>query len=131
MERWGHILVVDGNPYVRELVGVMLETPTCHVTGLADEQALREFLSADDSVDLVILDCWMPSERNAALALKLKAMGMPLVLISGNPDVVRFAVEHGLCLVRKPFRTTDLRSVLDDAIVPRRGRADRRSARRR
>jgi DNA-binding response OmpR family regulator len=116
MERWSHILVVDDNPYVRELVGLFLQTRTCRITGVADGRAMHEFLRTDDSVDLVIMDC--PGDRSSSYALHLKRLGMPLVIMSGNPDMIVFAVEHGLQMVGKPFKASQLRAATEWAVIP-------------
>ena len=124
MERWNHILVVDCNPYVRELVSLVLETPTCRITGVADGQAMREFLRTDDSVDLVIIDC--PGDRSSSDALYLRRLGMPFVMMSGNPDMMLFAVENGLQMVGKPFEAAQLRAATEWACIPQHKESERR-----
>jgi DNA-binding NtrC family response regulator len=117
MHACSHILVVDGNPYVRELVGVMLETRTCRISGVADAHAMHEFIHTDDTVDLVIMDC--SGNRSSSMALHLKQLGIPLVIMSANPAMTQFAVENGLQLVGKPFRAARLRAATEAAVPPR------------
>jgi hypothetical protein len=37
-------------------------------------------------------------------------------MISGSPEIMSFAAEHGLQLLRKPFRAEELYAVLDKAL---------------
>ena len=46
-----------------------------------------------------------------------KARGLPVVMISGNPDHMEFAEIHRLQLLRKPFRRYDLYDALDKALA--------------
>jgi hypothetical protein len=46
----------------------------------------------------------MPGEASSTLALLAKTLRLPVVMISGSPDGMKFAADHGLQLLRKPFR---------------------------
>jgi DNA-binding response OmpR family regulator len=117
MARWAHILVVDDNPYLRQFVAAILQTSTCRVSGVPDGEAMHQFLRSDDSVDLVILDSVIPGERSSSLARHLLELAMPLVLMLAGPDMMQFAAENHLQLLAKPFRSGELRSAIEDAVI--------------
>jgi hypothetical protein len=60
------------------------------------------------------LELWLIAERRN----DLKRLGMPLVIMSGNPDMIVFAVEHGLQMVGKPFKASQLRAATEWAVIP-------------
>jgi hypothetical protein len=45
----------------------------------------------------------MPGEASASLALPLKERGIPVVMISGSPEAVKFAEDNGLQISAKTF----------------------------
>ena len=59
----------------------------------------------------------MYGEASASLALHAKEMKIPVVMISGSHDAMKFAEDHGLQLLRKPFRMVELIQAVEDAIV--------------
>src|SRR5260221_11140837 len=83
---------------------------------------MRQFLQTDDSVDLAILDSRMPGERSSSLALHLKELGIPLVMMLASPEMMQFAVENHLQLLAKPFRSTELRSAIEEGVIARHGK---------
>ena len=78
---------------------------------------MRDFLETDDTVDCVILDALMPGEASASLALHLKERGIPVVMISGSPEAMKYAMDNGLQLLRKPFHLQELYSAVDTALA--------------
>jgi DNA-binding NarL/FixJ family response regulator len=69
--------------------------------------ALRQWRSDADilgvenpAIDAVVLDCGMPGEPSAQLALHAKSLSLPVVMISGHIKAMQFADENGLQLLR-------------------------------
>lgn len=58
----------------------------------------------------------MPGEPSDALALHAKEKQIHAVVISGSPEHIKFAADHGLQLLRKRFLMPDLFGALDDAL---------------
>ena len=78
--------------------------------------AMREILIENGlKIDAVVLDCLLPDEPSAQLALHAKALRLPVVMISGSMEAMQFADEHGLQLLSKPFRMPDLLRAINDA----------------
>jgi CheY-like chemotaxis protein len=98
-----HILVVDDNADVRDVIVDTLQEHNFSVTAVSSDSMMRDFLETGDTVDCVILDALMPGEVSASLALHLKKHGIPVVMISGSLDPMKDAADNGLQLLRKPF----------------------------
>jgi two-component system OmpR family response regulator len=112
-----HILVVDDDGDVRPLLVEMLRESGYAVTPADSGAAMREILTREAlAVDAVVLDCLMPGEPSAQLALHAKSLRLPVVMISGSLEAMQFADDNGLQLLTKPFRARDLLSAIDDAM---------------
>ena len=66
-----HVLVVDDDPTIRELVSDYLGKNELRVTAVADGRSMQEVL-ADQVVDLVVLDLKLRGEDGMALARRLR-----------------------------------------------------------
>jgi DNA-binding response OmpR family regulator len=108
-----HILAVDDNEGVRDVIALMLEEGGYRVTVASDGLSMRETLQRDDPVDAIVLDALMPGEQSAALARHARDLNIPVVMISGSHDKIIFAVDNGLQLLRKPFRYQELIDALN------------------
>lgn len=75
-----HILVVDDDSEIRDLLGRFLERHGLKVSTAADGAALRAFL-ARQRPDLIVLDLMMPGEDGLSLTRSLRADGMRLPII--------------------------------------------------
>jgi DNA-binding response OmpR family regulator len=112
-----HILVVDDNGDVRDVIVASLQTHDFRVSSAPGGSVMRDFLETGDTVDCVILDALMPGEASASLALHLKERGIPVVMISGSPEAMKYAMDNGLQLLRKPFHPQELYSAVNTALA--------------
>lgn len=114
-----HILVVDDDVDVLPVLVEMLHLSGFFVTSAESAVAMREIL-ADKvllKVNAVVLDCAMPGEPAAQLALHAKSLNLPVVMISGSMEAMEFAGANGLQLLTKPFRMADLVDAIGEAIM--------------
>ena len=111
-----HILVVDDDGDVRDTIVNMLQERGYRVSSAANGITMRDFLQEDDPVNAIVLDAVMPGESSIALALHAKELGLPVVMISGSPEIMQFAIENGLQLLEKPFRMQELMAALAQAL---------------
>jgi CheY-like chemotaxis protein len=113
-----HILVVDDDADVLAVIVEMLRVSGFIVTAADSGIAMREILAdkALLTVDAVVLDWTMTGERRAQLALHAKSLRLPVVMISGSIESMTLAEEHGLQLLRKPFRKPALLAAIHQAI---------------
>jgi two-component system OmpR family response regulator len=112
-----HILVVDDNGDVRDVIVAILESHNFRVSYAASGSLMREFLQSADPVDCVVLDALMPGEGNISLVLHLKEVGLPVVVISGSHDAMERAEEYNLQLLRKPFHAQELFDAVNTALA--------------
>ena len=111
-----HILLVEDYDPVRELTEKIVPSSCDRISTLPSGASMRDFQRTDDRVDAIVLDAVTPAENGASLALHAKDLRLPVVMISGSDDIISFAAEHGLQLLRKPFRAEELCTALDKAI---------------
>jgi DNA-binding response OmpR family regulator len=106
-----HILAVDDDEGLRELLQEYLSAQGYQVTTVADGVAMDAHL-AGHPADLVILDLMLPGEDGLALARKLRARGdTPIIMLSARgEDVDRIiGLEVGADdYLAKPFNPREL-----------------------
>jgi len=78
----GHVLVVDDDREIRNLLGRFLSKHGYRVTAVADGKEMRRAL-ADWNIDLVILDLMLPGEDGLSLCRDLRARSqIPVVMLT-------------------------------------------------
>jgi DNA-binding response OmpR family regulator len=83
-----HILVVDDDPQMREMLAEYLGEYDFRVTGAADGEVMRRVL-ASSVVDLIVLDLRLRAEDGMQIARKLRAeSSIPIVILTGRKDDV-------------------------------------------
>ncbi len=106
-----HILAVDDDAGLRDLLQQYLTAQGFKVTTVADGVAMKAHL-ASHAADLVILDLMLPGEDGLALARKLRAEGdVPIIMLSARgEDVDRIVgLEVGADdYLAKPFNPREL-----------------------
>ncbi len=112
MGKGKHILVVDDNDDVREVIVETLAEYDYRVSAAPGGSAMRDFLQTVDTVYCVILDAAMPGEASGSLLPHLTERNIPVIIISGNLDPMKYATDNGLQLLRKPFRLQDFHSAV-------------------
>ena len=112
-----HILVVDDDGDVLDVIVEILRDHGYRVSAAPGGSVMREFLATGDTVDCVILDALMPGEASVLLALHLKESRIPVVMISASHDAMKFAEENSLQLLRNPFHAQELYDAVNMAIA--------------
>jgi two-component system, OmpR family, response regulator len=113
------ILIVDDEPDIRDIVGMMLEDAGYGVFSLASGQGVLD-LVRDQEIDLVILDLGLPGVDGLTLTRELKARSdVGVVILSGRAETTEkiIGLEVGADdYLSKPFEPRELlarvRSVL-------------------
>jgi two-component system phosphate regulon response regulator OmpR len=114
-----HVVIVDDEPDIRQLVQTYLSRHGFAVSAVDGGEALRE-LMAQRPVDLAILDVNMPGQDGVSIARELRGAGpIGIIMLTANNDAVDKVVglEVGADdYVTKPFDPRELlarvRSVL-------------------
>ena len=113
-----HILVVEAAADVRLTIAGMLEDRGYRVTAVDSGASMRRRLAdGEHGIEAVVLDATLSGQGAASLALHARALRLPVVMISGNPEMMAFAQMHRLQLLWKPFRADDLAKALDAAFA--------------
>lgn len=112
MESQAHILVVDDDREIRDLLARFLAKHGLRVTTAKDGTEMERAL-ADWSIDLVVLDLMMPGEDGLSLTRRLRGQGMavPIVMLTAmGEDTDRIVgLEMGADdYVAKPFNPREL-----------------------
>lgn len=116
-----HILIVDDEPDIRELVRDILEDEGYKVTVADNGQSARKNF-ANNAHDLVLLDIWMPDVDGITLLKEWSSSGgleCPVVVMSGHGSV-ETAIEAtrlgAYDFVQKPISLAKLLSVVSQAL---------------
>jgi DNA-binding NtrC family response regulator len=113
-----HILVVDLDSDVREVICDLLLDLGYRVSLAASDAAMRAFLETADRVDVIVLDATMDEELDLIdSALLAQSKGIRLVMISGNPPTMEAYHERADQLLHKPFRGAELEQAINHALA--------------
>ncbi|AZF05474.1 Transcriptional regulatory protein ompR [Pseudomonas sp. R5-89-07] len=88
VEHVDHILIVDDDREIRELVGNYLQKNGLRTTVLADGRQMRAFLESTP-VDLIVLDIMMPGDDGLVLCRELRAgkhKATPILMLTARND---------------------------------------------
>lgn len=106
-----HVIVVDDEAEVREVLAGILEREGYRVTPCANGEVFWQVVE-DDEPDVVLLDLKMPGENGFSIARRLRARSaVGIIIVSGMGDVVDKVVglEVGADdFVTKPFDGREL-----------------------
>jgi DNA-binding response OmpR family regulator len=112
-----HILVVDTDGDVREVITDLLLEAGFRVSVATSGETMRDFLQTSDPVDVIVLDASMGGKPPVSLALHAKELGVRLVMISGDPTKMEIAHERADQLLRKPFGQEELVRAVEAALA--------------
>lgn len=88
MDHIDHVLVVDDDREIRDLISSYLKKNGLRVTTAADGRQMRAFLEAD-RVDLIVLDLMMPGDDGLVLCRELRAgkhKATPVLMLTARND---------------------------------------------
>jgi two-component system, OmpR family, response regulator len=81
-----HVLAVDDDPVIRDLISDYLTQNEMRVTAVPDGRAMRSVL-AEHVVDLIVLDLRLQAEDGMALARRLRdESAIPIIMLTGRRD---------------------------------------------
>ena len=88
MGNMNHVLIVDDDLDIREMLAAYLEKNGLRATAVANGREMRAAL-ADGVVDLVVLDLMMPGEDGLSLCRELRSgpmRNMPILMLTARSD---------------------------------------------
>lgn len=113
MDHIDHILIVDDDREIRELLSSYLMKNGMRVTTVADGRHMRAFLEAN-AADLIVLDLMMPGDDGLVLSRELRAgkhKSTPIVMLTARSDEMDriIGLEMGADdYIAKPFSAREL-----------------------
>jgi CheY-like chemotaxis protein len=114
MDRRLHILVVEDDPLVAEVVAAALEDN--YTTTLVETSAAALHRVCEGGIDLMLLDCTLPDGIDDRLIPTADRTGLPVVLMSGDAErMERVASQPRFCIL-KPFSLAALVEAVERAI---------------
>jgi DNA-binding response OmpR family regulator len=106
-----HVLVVDDDPSIRQMVVDYLGDNEIQVTALASGREIAD-VTAREMIDLLILDLRLPGEDGMDIARRIRAdSNMPIIMLTGRKEEADrvMALELGADdYVTKPFSPREL-----------------------
>jgi len=86
MDTTGHILIVDDDPEIRNLLGEYLEQHGFRATAAPDGRAMRVALE-ERHIDLIVLDLMLPGEDGLVLCRDLRARSnLPVIMLTARGE---------------------------------------------
>ena len=111
MEKTEHILVVDDNREIRDLVGRILKKEGYRVSLAEDGKAMRKVLGGS-GIDLIILDLMLPGEDGLSLCRDVRAKSsVPIIMLTAKGEEIDkvIGLEMGADdYMAKPFGSREL-----------------------
>src|SRR5215475_10986497 len=81
-----HVLAVDDDPSVRQMIADYLADNDVRVTTLASGREIAEVM-ARETLDLLVLDLRLPGEDGMQIARKLREdSDVPIIMLTGRKD---------------------------------------------
>jgi len=106
-----HVLVVDDDPSVRQMIVDYLGDNEIRVTPLASGRGIAD-VTAHETIDLLILDLRLPGEDGMEIARRIRAdSNMPIIMLTGRKEEADrvMALELGADdYLTKPFSPREL-----------------------
>ena len=110
-----HILVVEDDPLVSEVVQDALDglyDTSCAETAAAAIECLQ-----GGGIDAVLLDCTLPGGLDPHLVPMADDFGVPVILMSGHPDMMDRVPGIARPCIQKPFSLTALLETIESVIT--------------
>jgi CheY-like chemotaxis protein len=123
-----HVLAVDDDPSIREVIEAYLGQHDFRVSSVADGRAMQAVL-AHDVVDLVVLDLKLQAEDGMTLARRLRdESAIPIIMVSGRLEEADRVMGLELAAddyLTKPFSPRELLARIRAVLRRRRPRCSR------
>ncbi len=116
-----HVLVVDDDPELCELVHLLLSRIGIKTTAAYTATTAAKILKADPLPDLMILDLMLPDVDGLAFLAQMRARAqfdnLPVLVLSAtvDPDLIKQALDAGADrYLTKPYLANNLVSAIQD-----------------
>ena len=109
-----HILIVEDQPLVSEVLQAMLEAEyrVSSVTTISEARACLR----TSHIDLVLADWGLPDGHGDTVAEFAEHRGVPTVIMSGHPASMDGSTVHSRPHLMKPFRVAELERAIESVL---------------
>jgi DNA-binding response OmpR family regulator len=118
-----HLLVVDDDPAVARTMQMALEADAARRVTAAGDAMEALAVIGRDFPDAAIIDAVLPRTPGLLLARTVVDLGVPVLIVTGEPTLPRHLAEAGCPFLLKPFRVSQLlaetRMLLDETAARR------------
>jgi two-component system OmpR family response regulator len=118
MDALAHILVVDDNAAICDVIRALLEDNGFRVSVASGGAEMRQVIAEQPPFDLVILDATLAGERSPALASHARDLAIPVIMMTGDPESQHSVETSGLPFILKPFHIDDLLNLVVETLDP-------------
>ncbi|HET7880824.1 MAG TPA: response regulator [Acetobacteraceae bacterium] len=108
------ILVVEDDPLVSDVVVDALEG--YYFTRCANSSAAAMECLKGGGIDAMLLDCTLPDGLDPKLVPTAEDTGVPVILMSGHPDMMERVSGSPKACIQKPFSLTTLLAMIESVI---------------
>ncbi len=115
MTGMSHILVVEDEPLVRDVVVDALDG--LYETSHAENSAAAMARLRSGGVDAMLLDCTLPGGLDPALVPMADQSGVPVILMSGHPDMMERVPGARRPCIQKPFSLSALLDTIERVVA--------------
>lgn len=112
-----HILLIEDNPDILGLLADNLHTAGYRLSTASNIAQANRFLDRGD-VDMLITDIALPDGNGTTLARRAEGLGVPALVITGNPHWILALADGRLNYLHKPFRTWQLLDRIRNCLQP-------------
>ncbi len=119
--RKGHVLVVDDEGAIRDMLARLLRKHGLSVTTATDGLDALRHIEGDEPFDLLVTDMIMPGMDGSELiaAARARRPSLSVLAISGYAgDLARRNISADVPWLQKPFSAHDLIAAIDRALAP-------------
>ncbi|HTW68955.1 MAG TPA: response regulator [Acetobacteraceae bacterium] len=106
MHRRQHVLVVEDDPLVAEVIAAALDDD--YRTSVVETSAAALASLAGGGIDLVLLDCTLPDGIHPTLIPSADRLSLPVVFMSGDPQRMEILTTQPRPFILKPFTLAEL-----------------------
>jgi len=111
------VLIVEDDSFVYDAIkAAFLLKGGFEVAYAGDGEAALAVLEREPP-DLAIIDFWLPEMSGITIARQAAARNVPVILMSGYPDVIASPEKYEFPMLPKPFRVSELVEGIDQVIA--------------
>ncbi len=109
-----HILVVEDDPLVSEIIAAALDETYCTTLVGTATEAIAQLRNG--TVRLILLDCTLPGGLDASLIPEADRRSVPVILMSGDRARIEKLTDAPRPFVLKPFTLVGLLATVEQVL---------------